>query len=152
MRFKNETLGNVAVTICTLPPRNGQTLKLRVAPLPYGFDTDFNKVVKIPAVPFKTVVEKGVSKKVELPDDPGYKAALDEYDDLRMIYIFRLALRFEDDLSFDNGYGSADELRSLRAEIVEGGFTQSDVLAVIRTSMEAGKFTEEAKAEIEETF
>jgi hypothetical protein len=152
MRFKNETLGNVAVTTCTLPRKDGHSLRLRVAPLPYGFDTDFNKILKIPAVPFKTVIEKGVSKKVEMPDDPGYKAALDEYDDLRMIYIFRLSLRFESDLDWDNGYNTPDDLRNLRTEIIDSGFTQADVITIIRTAMDAGKFTDETRTEIEGSF
>ena len=128
-------------------PRGDAFLELRVSALSIGVRRDYDMLYPRPRPPITTTVVKGTPQETQNWNDPAFQSELEERAHLENIYMFWRVLHHDPAISFDNTPTSLQALRALSKEIGDSGFSEGDMLLVLKAAMRASNInTDELEA------
>lgn len=145
MKLKGATLAVREIYIISLRRLEGKEVTLKVAATPMGVGYDYDTIFPKPKPPFKVEVAKGQEpKKVYDYDDATFIAEFDLHSRYQKIYTFYRVLADADaELQFDVKPSSKSDLVKLAEEISEAGFSDGDIMLVLKAAASAANITNE---------
>ena len=127
-----------------LPRQDGSNdvgITVKVYALPLGHSRDYENVVPMPQPPRRTVVNKQTGSKSEPQwDDETYLNLMEEFNDLRSVYMLYLALSPDPEVKFDTAPDDKEALKKMLQEFKDFGITDGDKLRIVKAAMDASGF------------
>ena len=124
-------------------PRSTGAMRLTVSAVSVGVRRDFDALYPKPNAP-TIVTESKSGRKTETNwDDPKWRKELEDREYLQNIYIVYRVLNNDRNLSFDNAPTSIDALKALAKEFAESGFSEGDLLMILREALKASNLSQE---------
>lgn len=140
------------VQLLTIPRSIGEPLTLKVSAVSIGVRRDFDAIFPRPKPPMNVTNVRGEVKETENWRDPQFEKQLDERAHLENIYMFWRVLQQDENVKFDNTPDTIDNLRKLSAEIAESGFSEGDMLLVLKRAMAASNITSDEVDKAKKSF
>lgn len=151
MKFKSATLNVRETTTVTLRLNSTLDLTLKVGALPMGISRRYKLVFPMPRPPYTETMKAGSSKpeRTENWDDPVFAANFENWKDLEKIFLFCVVVAVDDNVKFEsitqgNIPANENELKNVRAELEEAGFTDFDIAHVLDASARISRVDDEA--------
>lgn len=123
-------------------PRTGGNITLQISAVSIGVRRDFDAVFPKPAVPLIITEGKNGRKSDENYHDPKWRALVEEREYLQNIYIVYRVIKDDPKLSFENDPITLDSLRALSKEFSESGFSEGDLLLILKEALRASNLSQ----------
>lgn len=133
-------------------PRADGPLRLRVNAVSIGVRRDYDSVYPKPNVPLIVTETKQGRKQDENWHDPVFRKALEEREYLQNIYIVYRVLMNDPNITFDNKPDSIDGLRALSKEFSDSGFSEGDLLLILKEALRASNLTQDEIDKAKDSF
>lgn len=142
MRIKGQPI-EMEVQLLKLPRTNGAPIELKVSSVGVGTRRDFDALYPRPKPPVSVTNVRGEIKENENFRDDAFIKAIEERAHLENVYMFWRVLQRDENVAFENAPTTLDNLRKLSVEISESGFSEGDMLLVLRQAMRASNISDE---------
>jgi hypothetical protein len=124
-------------------PRVTGPIRLRVSAVSVGVRRDYDALYPKPNVPLIITDGKNGRKQEENWHDPAFRKALEEREYLQNIYIVYRVIAGDPNLSFDNKPDTIDGLRAVAKELAESGFSEGDLLIILKEALRASNLSQD---------
>lgn len=133
-------------------PRTSGPIRLRISAVSVGVRRDYDAVFPKPNPP-AIITETKTGRKSETNwDDPKWRKDIEEREYLQNIYIVYRVLTNDANLVFDNKPTDLASLRALALEFSESGFSEGDLLLILREALKASNVTQEEIESVKKVF
>lgn len=124
-------------------PRSTGAIRLKISAVSIGVRRDYDSVYPKPQVPLIVTEGKAGRKTEENWYDPTFRKAMEERDYLQNIYLVYRVLVGDPNVAFDNKPVDIPTLRLLSTEFSESGFSEGDLLIILKEALKASTITQE---------
>jgi hypothetical protein len=135
-----------------LTRNNGDEIRLRVSAISVGVKRDFDLLWPRPMVPTTVTEGKSGRQEKENWNDPKFQAEIEERSSLNNIYLMYRVLERDENLAFDNKPTDKTSLRALAEEVKNSGFSEGDVVMILKKALEASNLSQDEIEKAKSSF